>query len=138
MAIFFCLKLETFSTWRARSPYLYPPGTGWPGYTARHWVPFSSPPTTRKATVAVLDPAFTQDSNSSCLTSSLYSLGAAPTENTASSLLLHVKSLQPQGCVATSAALTTEDSDLLLLRTLVSAGICLPNRCPTMNFQASC
>jgi hypothetical protein len=25
---------------RARSPYLYPPGTGWPGYTPRHWVPF--------------------------------------------------------------------------------------------------
>jgi hypothetical protein len=27
-------------TWRARSPYLYPPGTGWPSYTPRHWVPF--------------------------------------------------------------------------------------------------
>jgi hypothetical protein len=27
------------------SPYLYPPGTGWPSYTPRHWVPFSSPPT---------------------------------------------------------------------------------------------
>jgi hypothetical protein len=38
-------------TWRARSPYLYPPGTGWPGYTPRHWVPFSSPPTTRRAMV---------------------------------------------------------------------------------------
>jgi hypothetical protein len=23
----------------ARSPYLYPPGTGWPGYTPRHCVP---------------------------------------------------------------------------------------------------
>jgi hypothetical protein len=25
-------------TWRARSPYLYPPGTGWPCYTPGHWV----------------------------------------------------------------------------------------------------
>jgi hypothetical protein len=24
---------ETPQTWRARSPYLYPPGTGWPNYT---------------------------------------------------------------------------------------------------------
>jgi hypothetical protein len=26
-------------------PEVYPPGTGWPSYTLRHWVPFSSPPT---------------------------------------------------------------------------------------------
>jgi hypothetical protein len=26
----YCLKFETHPTWRARSPYLYPPGTGWP------------------------------------------------------------------------------------------------------------
>jgi hypothetical protein len=29
-------------TWRARSPYFYPPGTGWHSYTPRHWIPFSS------------------------------------------------------------------------------------------------
>jgi hypothetical protein len=29
-------------TWRARSPYLYPPRIWWPSYTPRHWVPFSS------------------------------------------------------------------------------------------------
>jgi hypothetical protein len=28
--IFCCLIFETPSTWRARSPYLYPPGTGFP------------------------------------------------------------------------------------------------------------
>jgi hypothetical protein len=44
ITIFYCLRFETPSTWRARSPYLYPPGTGWPSYTPRHWVPFSSPP----------------------------------------------------------------------------------------------
>jgi hypothetical protein len=38
-------------------PYLYLPGTGWPGYTPRHLVPFSSPPTIRRATVEVFDPA---------------------------------------------------------------------------------
>jgi hypothetical protein len=31
-----------------RSPCLYPPGTGWPSYTPGHWVPFSSPITTRR------------------------------------------------------------------------------------------
>jgi hypothetical protein len=41
--------------WRTKSPYLYPPGTWSPGYTPRYWVPFSSPPTTRKATVEVFD-----------------------------------------------------------------------------------
>jgi hypothetical protein len=25
-------------TWRARFPYLYPPGTGWTSYTPEHWV----------------------------------------------------------------------------------------------------
>jgi hypothetical protein len=30
-------------TWTARSPCLYSPGTGWPNYTPKHWVPFSSP-----------------------------------------------------------------------------------------------
>jgi hypothetical protein len=50
-------------TWRARSPYLlvYPPGTGWPSYTLRHWVPFSSPPTTSRATVEVFQPVSTRD-----------------------------------------------------------------------------
>jgi hypothetical protein len=38
---FYCLKFETFPSWRARSPYVYPQGTGWPGYTPRHWVPVS-------------------------------------------------------------------------------------------------
>jgi hypothetical protein len=31
--IFYCLKFETPPTWRARSPYLYSSGTGWPSYT---------------------------------------------------------------------------------------------------------
>jgi hypothetical protein len=30
MTIFCSLKFETPSTWRARTPYLCPPGTGWP------------------------------------------------------------------------------------------------------------
>jgi hypothetical protein len=58
MTIFYCLKFETPPTWRARSPYLYPPGTEWPGYNPRHWVPFWSTPTTRRAKVEVFDPDF--------------------------------------------------------------------------------
>jgi hypothetical protein len=54
--------LETPLTWRARSPYLYPPGTGWPKYTPGHWVPFPSPLTTRRATVEVSYPASTRES----------------------------------------------------------------------------
>jgi hypothetical protein len=38
VTIFYCLRFETPPTWRARSPYSYPPGTGWPSYTPRHWV----------------------------------------------------------------------------------------------------
>jgi hypothetical protein len=60
MTIIYCLRLKTVPTWRARSPYLYPPVTGWPSYTPRHWVPFSSPPTTRRATVEVFEPASTR------------------------------------------------------------------------------
>jgi hypothetical protein len=48
-------------TWRARSPYLYSPGTGWPRYTPGHCVPFLSPLTTRRATVEVFYPASTWD-----------------------------------------------------------------------------
>jgi hypothetical protein len=40
MTVFYCVRFETPLTWRARSPYLYPPGTMWP-------------PTTRRATVEV-------------------------------------------------------------------------------------
>jgi hypothetical protein len=29
MTLFLCLKFETPRTWRARSPYLHPPGAGW-------------------------------------------------------------------------------------------------------------
>jgi hypothetical protein len=60
MSTFYCLRFETPSTWWARSPYLYPPGTRWSSYTLRHWVPFSLPPTTRKGAVEVFDPASTQ------------------------------------------------------------------------------
>jgi hypothetical protein len=46
-------QIRDSPTWRTRSPYLYLPGTEWPSYTPRHWFPFSSPPTTRRAAVEV-------------------------------------------------------------------------------------
>jgi hypothetical protein len=33
------------------SIYVYPPETRWPSYNLRHWDPFTSPPTTRRAMV---------------------------------------------------------------------------------------
>jgi hypothetical protein len=36
MAIFYVFWIKTTPTWRARSSYLYTPGTGWPSYTSRH------------------------------------------------------------------------------------------------------
>jgi hypothetical protein len=60
MTIFCCLRLDIPPTWRARCPYLYPPETGWPSYTPRHWVPFSSPPATRRVMMDVFDPASTR------------------------------------------------------------------------------
>jgi hypothetical protein len=36
-------------------PVFISPRNRWPSSTPRHWVPFSSPPTTRRATVEVLD-----------------------------------------------------------------------------------
>jgi hypothetical protein len=48
------VSYEALPTWKARSPYWYHPATGWPSYTLGHWVPFSSPLATRKATVRLL------------------------------------------------------------------------------------
>jgi hypothetical protein len=45
MQIFSCLTFET------------PRETGWPSYTRRHWVSFSTPPTTRRAAIQLFEPA---------------------------------------------------------------------------------
>jgi hypothetical protein len=78
VTIFYCLRLETSPTRRARSPYLYPSGTWWPSYTPRHWVPFSSPPTTRRTTVGVFEPASIRGSLNRSRSVESYSLGAGP------------------------------------------------------------
>jgi hypothetical protein len=36
VTIFCCIRFETPPTWMAGSPYVYPPGTGWPSYPPRH------------------------------------------------------------------------------------------------------
>jgi hypothetical protein len=78
MTIFYCLRFETPTT---RYPYLYPPGTGWPTYTPRHWVPFPSPPTTRRATVEIFDTTSTRADWQHRFRFSRCSSGADPTEN---------------------------------------------------------
>jgi hypothetical protein len=87
MTIFYSLRFETPSTWMARSPHLCPSGTGWPSYILRHWVPFSSILSRR----AMMEPP-KGISNSSCVKSSLFSLGADPQE-TPLPLLLRVYSM---------------------------------------------
>jgi hypothetical protein len=44
-------------------PIFISPGKGCPSYNLRQWVPFTSLPTTHRATVEVLDPASTQDAD---------------------------------------------------------------------------
>jgi hypothetical protein len=58
--IFNCLRFATAPAWRARSPYLCPPGTEWPSCTPRHWVPILPLPTTRRVTVEVFEPVSTR------------------------------------------------------------------------------
>jgi hypothetical protein len=64
MNIFHCFRFETPPTWRARWLYLHLPETGWPSYTPRHSVPFSSLPTTCRATMEVFKPASTWGTDS--------------------------------------------------------------------------
>jgi hypothetical protein len=64
--------------------YLYSPGTGWPSYTSRYWVPSSSPPMTRRATVEVFKPAYTWTLNKLSSLFPLYIPRADPVENTVS------------------------------------------------------
>jgi hypothetical protein len=54
--MFFCLRFETPPIWMAKSPYSYPLGSGSFSYIPRHWVRFSSPLTTRSATVETFKP----------------------------------------------------------------------------------
>jgi hypothetical protein len=82
MTILYCLTFETPPTWRPRSQYLYASGTGWPGYTPRHWVPFTSPPTTRRATVEVFDPSSTWSGSSAVMTTPRYIARARTSQKT--------------------------------------------------------
>jgi hypothetical protein len=54
-------QIQDSPTLRAKPLYLYTPGTGWPSYTPRHWVLFSSPPMTQRATVEIFEPTSMQD-----------------------------------------------------------------------------
>jgi hypothetical protein len=83
--------------------------------------------------------------NSSCIRSLFYSLGAAPTENTASSIVAcwftAAEMCLPHLWLVTTAAMTTENTAFLLLRAFASAGMCLQSCCLAINysdFQASC
>jgi hypothetical protein len=139
----YCLRFETTPTWRAWSSYLY---------TQEHSGPVLRPgkrfPFRRLLRLAGLRRRYStlhqHGRLSSFLRFSLYSLGTAPTENTASSIFAcwftDGEMCLTHGCIATSAALITENTALLLLRAFSFAGMFLLSRCLTMNysgFQAS-
>jgi hypothetical protein len=93
----------------------------------------------------IWNPGTQLNSNFSCERCSLYSLGAAPTENIASSSVAcwftAAEMCLPHSCVATRAARTAENTAVLLLRAFPSAGVCLPSLCLAVNyfsFHASC
>jgi hypothetical protein len=62
MTIFYCLRFETPPTRRARSPHIYPPGTGWLSYNSRHWVAFLSLSMICRAMVELFDLVSTLES----------------------------------------------------------------------------
>jgi hypothetical protein len=47
-------QIRGSSNLEGKVPYLYPPGTRWPSYTPRHWVPFSSSLTTRISWISLI------------------------------------------------------------------------------------
>jgi hypothetical protein len=53
-------QIRDFPNLEGQVPIFISPGTEWPIYIPRHRVPFSSPPTTRRATVEVFEPASTR------------------------------------------------------------------------------
>jgi hypothetical protein len=65
----------------------------------------------------------------------------APTDNTAFSIVscwvIAAEIYLPHRCVATSSALTTENTALPFLRAFASAGIRLPSHCLAMNYSGS-
>jgi hypothetical protein len=90
---YFTVSYETPPTWRARSLYLYPPGTGWHSYTPGHWVPIC-----RLLRPAGLRWRYSNQPPRGVLTnfshwSSLHSLGEDHTENTTSNISSNVPPL---------------------------------------------
>jgi hypothetical protein len=134
-----CVRFETSPTWRARSPYLYPPGTGWPSYTPRHWVPFSSPPMTRKAVMEVFEPTSTRlNSSVSCLQDNSSARTTQKTQPLYCCRGVFTAPLHSNGRCADRI----ENTVLLLLhacmlRALASNGRCLQSHCLATDLYAT-
>jgi hypothetical protein len=112
-------------------PYLYPPGTGWPGCNPRNWVPFSSPPTTRRATVEIFNPATTWENSLTSKPASVITSTHGTRRNTVHGLIpivsmgirLFAKALLSNGCVyllIINLLLAADVVSLFILRSLYS------------------
>jgi hypothetical protein len=61
MTTFYFLRLRLSQPGRPGPRiYIYALGTRWSSYTPRHWIPFSPPLTTHKATVGLFEPSTTR------------------------------------------------------------------------------
>jgi hypothetical protein len=107
-------------------PLLIFPGTQLPSYTPRQWVPFPSPPSTRKATLEVFEPASTRGPRFPTARASLYSLVADNTENTASEKYSVVEKWLPRRCLAMTASSFATIPAFSRHVTILKASITLP------------
>jgi hypothetical protein len=120
MTTFYCHRFETHPTWRARSSYLYPLGTGGPSYTPSHWVSFFDASYTRSATVEVFDLASTRDLFRCFKLTELQSINSL--------LLLPLRTERTENIDTNNLSIVTCVS--------VAAETCLPSRCVAINVSS--
>jgi hypothetical protein len=100
---YFTVLSETPPAWKARFPYLYLPGTGWPSYTPAHWVLFTS---SRLASVLrwTLDRTPVRSLENTVLRCTLFTKGPRP--------LVQCRFRAVQFCASTSAAGAASRADM--------------------------
>jgi hypothetical protein len=104
--------------------YLCPSVREWPNYTLRHRVPFSSPPTTRRATVELFYPASTWRNNNNNKKNN----STKSTED----MVLRKQTEFYYICL-----FTITDPTFLITQTIVNHCICLRNTLCAFHFEAS-
>jgi hypothetical protein len=121
MTTFYCLRFETPPTQRARSQYLYPPEYGGPVIPLGiGLVPFSSSPTTRRATVEVFGPASMRGTDYTVNLISLLTTRRGPRRQPSSSIVVPVISMRT--CLSAKASPSSGRVYLLIKKVLPRNG----------------